>query len=808
MKRNPSRPTVCLAVTAALSAAAPAVVFAQADEADELNEIVVTGTRALERSRLDTLAPVDVVQVGQLSSQGTTELAQALSVAAPSLNFPRPSITDGTDVTRPVTLRGLAPDQVLVLVNSKRRHQAALVNVNGSIGRGSSGVDMNAIPIAAIDRVEVLRDGASAQYGSDAIAGVVNLHLREARSGGDATITWGRYNTDVNAARSSRSERDGDTLTFSAWAGLPLGGEGFLTLTGEYRDRDPTSRGDVDPRMPSLVPPEAPRVTSRFGDPEVQDITFYANAGIPIGDVWELYGWAGYQSRDGESAAFPRLRNNANNDPAVYPDGFLPLIASDIKDITAGFGTRGEFGAWRADFSLVYGLNELAYRTENSINGTLIPNSPTSFDSGGFDYDQLVFNADFSRAVGWFGDRDTNLAVGFEARRESYSITAGEEASWVTGPRTGPAFGNPAPGAQGFPGFQPSNEVDESRDNLALYVDIESQLTEKFRASLAGRVEDYSDFGSQVTGKASARYDFAPSFALRGTVSTGFRAPGLQQSYFTSTATNFIGGIPFEVGTFPPTSGVAQALGALPLEPEESTNYSVGAVFRLARFEATVDVYRIDIDNRIVLSENLGGTPAIDALLQPFGIGRARFFINGVDTETSGVDAVLRYALITESLGRWDFTLSANWNQTDVTRLPTTNVIPQGGTLFGRINVLTFEEGQPDNKQSLSVNWDQPVGFGSLGVTAKVTNYGQVVEPQAPPVLEDVYLGSAVVVDLELRTRIGNGLLLAIGADNLLDKYPTMTPAAANTTGATAFSRFSPFGFGGRFLYGRVGYSW
>lgn len=376
----------------------------------------------------------------------------------------------------------------------------------------------------------------------------------------------------------------------------------------------------------------------------------------------------------------------------------------------------------------------------------------------------------------------------------------------MTGPRTGPAFGNPAPGAQGFPGFQPSNEVDEDRTNVALYVDIESQLTEKFLGSVAARLEDYSDFGSQATGKISARYDFNRAFALRGTVSTGFRAPGLQQTFFTSTATNFIGGVPFEVGTFPPSSAVAQALGAKPLEPEESRNFSVGAVLRRGALEATVDVYRIYIDDRIVLSENLGGTAAIDALLQPFGIGRARFFINGVDTRTEGVDAVLHYLLSTDSAGRFDFTLSANWNSTEVTKLPSTNVIPQGGTLFGRINVLTFENGQPDNKQSLAVDWSVPTGFGSVGAMLKATNYGEVLEPQ-PTANLDVYLGAATLVDLELRSTFG-GFTVALGADDLLDKYPTATPAAANTTGALGFSRYSPFGFSGRYLYGRVGYSW
>ena len=345
------------------------------------------------------------------------------------------------------------------------------------------------------------------------------------------------------------------------------------------------------------------------------------------------------------------------------------------------------------------------------------------------------------------------------------------------------------------------------RDNIALYAELEAPLTEKLLTSLAVRGEDYSDFGSEVTGKVSARYDFVESFALRGTVSTGFRAPGLQQTYFTSTATNFIAGIPYEVGTFPPSSAVAQVLGAQPLEPEESTNYSLGAVFRRGGFEATVDVYRIDIDDRIVLSENLGGTPAVDALLTPFGIGRARFFINGVDTETKGVDAVLRYGLLTETAGSFNFTLSANWNSTDVTALPSTNVIPQGGTLFGRINVITFEEGQPDNKQSMVVDWDQPTAFGGLGATLKATNYGQVTEPQTVAAL-DLFLGSAVVMDLELRARFGKGATAAVGIDNFLDKYPTMSTIAVNTTGAQSYSRYAPFGFNGRFLYARLGYNW
>jgi len=791
-----------------LASAAQAQDQQQADDLESLvDEVIVTGTRVADRTRLDTIAPVDVLSEQVLASQASTELAEALSTVAPSINFPRPSITDGTDHVRPATLRGLAPDQTLVLVNSKRRHQSALVNVNGSIGRGSAAVDLNAIPVAAIERVEVLRDGASAQYGSDAIAGVINIQLRDARDGGEARVTFGEYDTDVEAARGSRSESDGATLTASAWVGLPLAQEGFVTLTGEYRDRDPTSRGDLDPRVATLTPPEEPRVTSRYGDSATEDLTFYANAGIPVGGAWDLYGWFGYQQRDGESAVFPRLRNNVNNVLSIYPNGFVPLIISDIDDLTLAAGTRGEIGDWKADFSLVYGRNQLDYGVENSINGSIGATSPLSFDAGGLEYDQLVLNAGLVRGFEWFGAGPVNFAVGVEARRETYSISAGEEASYVTGTTGAPGA---APGAQGFPGFQPANEVDESRRAVGLYADLESQLTERFLASVAARAEDYSDFGSAVTGKLSGRFDFTSNFALRGTVSTGFRAPGIQQTFFTSTATNFIatpaGTLPFEVGTFPATSQIAQALGASDLDAEESVNYSLGAVFQRGPFEATVDAYRIEIDDRIVLSENLGGTANIDAILQPFGVGRARFFINGVDTTTDGIDIVLRYGLRTEKLGRFDFTASANWNDTEVTDTPSTDVVT-APVLFGRINTVTFEEGTPDSKQALSVDWSRPTQWGTIGALVKAVNYGKVLEPAAAATT-DTLMGEATLVDLELRARVGTGLSFAIGADNVLDKYPTPLSAAANTTGALGFSRYSPFGFNGRFVYARLGYNW
>ena len=329
----------------ALLTAAPA--FAQTapqtEEAAVVDDIVVTGTRVQNRSRLDTLAPVDVVTAETLQQRGTTEFAAALSQSVPSLSFARPSAVDGTDSIRPATLRGLSPDQTLVLLNGTRRHASALVNVNGSVGRGSAAVDLNAIPTAALDRVEVLRDGASAQYGSDAIAGVVNLRLKEASSGGGASVTYGQYLTTVETARGERDETDGQTVTATAWQGFGLGEDGYLTLSAEYLSRDATNRSDFDPRANAYAP-----ITARLGDPEVEQWTVFANAGKGLGNGWEAYGWAGYQDRDSTSAAFPRLDNNANNVPAIYPNGFLPLIAVNSQDTSAAGGLPVSYTHLRA----------------------------------------------------------------------------------------------------------------------------------------------------------------------------------------------------------------------------------------------------------------------------------------------------------------------------------------------------------------------------------------------------------------------------------------------------------------------------
>ncbi|WP_292051511.1 MULTISPECIES: TonB-dependent receptor plug domain-containing protein [unclassified Brevundimonas] len=784
----------------------------EADQTTSVDDIVVTGTRVANRSRLDTVAPVDVVTAETLEQRGSTELATQLAASVPALNFPRPSATDGTDSIRPATLRGQGPDQTLVLVNGVRRHQTALVNLNGSVGRGSSAVDLNAIPSSAVERIEVLRDGAAAQYGSDAIAGVLNLRLREAREGGGATLTYGQYITDYTGFYGRADDiRDGDTLTVSAWQGFAIGDEGFLTASVEYRDRDRTNRSDINPTLG--------RITGGQGDAQTEDLSVYLNAGAPISANWEAYGWAGYQKRDGSAAAFYRTPTDATQNPDYgsgrkYPDGYLPFILTDTTDWTAAGGVRGNIGEWGVDINLGYGSNKIEFGAENTMNPTYGLNGPTEFKAGSLKYDQLVLGIDASRGydLGWYGP--LNVAFGLEARRETYRIGAGEEASYARGPVLTAGGSTLAFGSRGFTGFTPANEVDEDRSNVGVYLDLEGEVVEGLTLSGAVRYENYSDFGDNVSGKFAARYDFNPNFAIRGAVSTGFRAPSLQQQYYTQTSILYINNVPYETGTYPSVSEVGRALGGTPLEAEESVNYSLGFVLRNGPFELTADAYRIDIKDRIILSETLTGsaTAAVGTngrtifdLLAPYGASAARFFINGVDTETTGLDVVARYRAETAAGHRLDFTLAGNVNDFKVTKTPVTEsgILPTPTTLFGRQAVYRFEEGTPPWKVVFQTDWEA----SKLGGTFRLTGYGDVLAAGASEAT-DLQLGDALIADVEARYRFTDNVTLSIGADNVFDQYPRQSLRENNTTGAFPFSNFSPYGFNGRYVYGRLAFKW
>jgi iron complex outermembrane receptor protein len=796
--------------------------IAQTTPADE-NVVIITGTRVADRTALDTAVAVDVIGSADLEKGGVTEVNQALAVALPSFNFPRPALNDGTDTVRPAALRGLAPDQTLVLLNGKRRHSASLVNVNGSIGRGSSAVDMNTIPTSAISAVEVLRDGASAQYGSDAIAGVINVRLREASDGGGISASIGmrvsEYTVPVTPAVAglpiparteiSRSVRDGQVITLNGWKGLALGENGFLTVAGEAKFQKRSERDGYDTRQQYALigsafdPQEAniDRFNAWTGEPEIEQYTLFANAGYDWSNGLETYGWASYQYRDSVSAGFFRRPQDVRNVIQIYPNGFLPKINPIVEDMSAAGGARFAIGDWDMDASLVYGSNKMDFTIKDTLNRSIGPTSKTTFSAGGFQYQQLVANLSGVTQYNVGLASPLNVAAGIEARKEMYEIFAGEPDSYRNG---GVLLGGAptASGSQVFPGFRPANEVDEDRTAIGLFIDLEANVTNELLVSAALRGETYSDFGETATGKIAARYDFNDAFGVRASIQNGFRAPSLQQQYFATTSTNFIGGVPFDITTFPVTDPVAVALGAKPLEAEESINYSIGGVVQMGDFSLTVDAYRIDVDNRIVLSENLTAQNVRDYLAaQGFvGAGGGRFFINGVNTETQGVDLVANYSLPDMGIGDIDVTFGLNLSETDVTAVPQIPVLsalpPPAPVLFGRANTLTFEQGTPADKETLSVDWS----LGQFSATVRAISYGEVVQPDNNPAFDHV-MGRKTILDLEGRMQVSDTLTLSAGADNVFDEYPDAFPFTLNTTGNTPFSNYSPFGYSGRFVY-------
>jgi iron complex outermembrane recepter protein len=799
----------------ALVGAMAATAGAQAQQPAAVDEIVVTGTRRADRTLSESPVPVDVISGGDLEQSGLGEVNKVMNVLVPSFNFPQPTITDGTDHIRPATLRGLSPDHTLVLINGKRRHNTALLNLNGSVGRGSTGADLNAIPASAIRRIEVLRDGAAAQYGSDAIAGVINIILRDNSQGGSASTSYGQT-----------YEGDGDVYHFSANGGATIGNGGYLNLTAEYRDRGHTNRQAADTRqqynnLPSGAPDPREATIDRtnnfwYGDSDVTDYNFIYNLGLPLGEA-ELYSFGNYGKREGKAGATWRRPRDPNNVRAIYPDGFLPFITSDIDDLSLAVGVKGDAGDTRFDISATYGRNDFPFGVENTLNATYGTNSRRSFYAGDLLYTQTVLNADASRDVDVGLPATVSLSAGLEYRSEGYELGAGDDDSWMDGGvkvldngAANPIGSQPAPGAQGFPGFRPSDEVDVNRHAYAAYLDMETKLSDALLVSLAGRVERYSDFGWTGSGKFAFKYDIVEALGLRGAVSNGFRAPSLQQSHFSSTATNFIGGVPFEIRTFRVNDPAARALGAEELKPEKSINYSLGFTSQpFPNANLTVDAYQIRIDDRIVLSENLTGAAVQNFLTSRgfIGVTGGRFFTNAIDTRTRGIDIVGSYRADMDAAGSLSLTAGVNFNDTK-----TLNVKPNPSTLstvglqlvrFSRVEEGRFEEAQPDNKVNLSATWQ----IEAFNVTTRATRYGKFTSRNANAALDQTF-GSEWVVDIDLGYDLTENLSVSAGANNLFDAYPDTVIPGANPNGFAQYSNFSPFGFNGGFYYARVKLTW
>ncbi len=793
------------------------------DGAGGVEVLVVTGSR-VPRSADDTPVPVDVLTGTELQNMGVAELDQAIALVAPSFNAARQTIADGTDHLNPASLRGLGPDQVLVLVNGKRRHSTALVHVNGTFGRGTVGVDLNAIPVSAIERIEILRDGAAAQYGSDAIAGVINVVLSQNRDGLQA-----RAKAGITASG------DGESLLVGANYGAELGDEGYVNLTGEIvirgsANRSGTYSGDIFPGIEGAADTDAELArrgqtrddySMKTGQAEAAGGLLALNAVYPLDRDYELYLFGTLSHREGEAPGFYRLPNSEDRVVyAFYPDGFLPVIAPKIDDQALTLGLRGESDAFTVDLSVTHGRNSFAYNIENSVNASLGTASPTSFDAGTQIFGQTVGNLDVVRPFDLDWPWSTfALNFGSEFRVENFAIEAGDEASYIAGPVTTEAGSPKAPGAQVFPGFQPANEVDRYRYSVAAYLGLETALWDRLSLDLAGRFEHYGDFGNTLNGKAALRFEFVEGYAIRGAVSTGFRAPSLHQVWFNSISTQFVeidGALqPRQVLTANNSSPVARAFGMPPLEEETSLNISAGLVLQpLDGLSLTADGYRITIDDRVVLTSRFSSAdPAVAELLAPYSdlaVSQAQFFTNAVDTTTTGVDVVLAWGV---GLGPGDLDVSAAFSLVRTT-VDSVN-IPQGlaeqldaedlagvrDTIFNREERNRLEDALPTERGTLGLRYR----LGELSVLLRGRYYGAVTAKGTDPANDETF-SAKTLVDAELGYRLPGGVTLALGAENALNTFPDEHQKDVNRSSERfVYSRrVSQIGILGGFYYARM----
>jgi len=785
----------------------------------DLSAVIVTGTRSDSRTESSSLTPIDVVSAKVLQQTGTNDLPTALARIIPSLNFPRPSASDTADSQRPAQLRGLSPDQVLVLVNGKRWHAGAILLNNGVIGRGSQSVDLNTIPLSAIDHIEVLRDGASAQYGSDAIAGVINIILKKGAKGGDVEVSGGQY-----------SAGDGRQWQGSADFGIPLSDDkGWLRLTVQSGNEDYTNRAAPDTRAGYT----GLGVNYRQGDPAVHDTNLLLNTQYDITPDVQFYAFGHFGRRQTTSPAFFRYGTNApkpNNALVgdLYPNGFLPLEHADSTDQSLVTGLRGTIDGWRWDLSGNFGRNRVSYETQNSLNYAYLHDfgsTPTTFDDGILTAAQEAVDLDIAKDLSpsWLPNPVT-VAFGAEYLRQTYSIDAGSLPSWYVG--TSGVSG----GAQGFAGWQPANAVDASRQDVAEYLDLETNLTDRLGVSAAVRHEHYNDFGNTTSGSLAGRFDFTDRFALRASASTGFRAPSLGQQYFSQISSLFYAagnsaGLPtgiYNSGLVPVDSQIARLLGSQPLKPEKSENFTFGAVWNPTdALTLSADIYQIDIQNRIALSGAIStSAPSVVSYLAANGISNLNYsslnyFTNAADTRTRGVDFVGTYLADFGNAGTLSTTLSANYNQNKVTQVKANPAVLENlGVNFVRLNRQDIEGYLANSTPRSKLIISELYNVGNWGVTATLTRYGSYTSYVSSLASYNVATGVVDqtfspkwLLDLAVNYRLNNWTF-TVGADDALDTYPDRNIANNSNNGTLPYSTFSPFGYNGAYVYGKVRYSW
>ncbi|MEH6557484.1 MAG: TonB-dependent receptor [Oceanicoccus sp.] len=789
--------------------------YAQNNQANqEIEEVVTIGTRAPGRTALESLVPVDVISEAAIRNSGAVDTADMLRKLAPSFNMNNTTTSDGQDLMRPATLRSMAPDQVLVLVNGKRRHQQAMVAVQENVGRGSAGTDLSSIPLTAIARVEILRDGAAAQYGSDAIAGVINIILKEAEGGS----AWAQYRTT--------DENDGDTTKVGLNYGMEIGDGGSLNFTFEQVDQDSLNRASktnwfgASPVTDQLI---------LVGEGEVESSSFWVNSTLPVGNG-ELYVFGGMTKKEGESLGFYRGPGDGRVWSELFPQGVTPGLGTESQDTSLVVGFRTELGDWDTDFSVNWGENEFEFSNTNSLNASYGAASPTKAYDGSLTVDQLAFNVDAVRSISLSFAEDATLAIGAEWREEGYKQEAGDEVSYARGdvlcdenfenstdPAKDPATciydgtnGTTVPGMQGFQGYSPAMELDTDRDSYAVYADVEMALSDSFDIGIATRYEDYSDFGDTANAKVSGRYAFTEELAVRGAISTGFRAPGVQQQNFTQRSISLDNGVLADLVTLRPDSDLANDFGFSDLTEETSTSYSIGLTFNRGNWVTTLDIYRIDIDDRIAYSDNIsrGISAEIDALFDANsgsgqlldGVANVSIFTNAIDTETTGLDWV----------NEWDYEISngslvleasLHLNDTDVSGVNSSSNLVGADVIYGSSAELLLTEGQPGEKGVFAATYS----VDDWSVTARANYYGEV--SSASYGSQEKTWGAKTLFDLTAYWDINERFRVSGGVLNVFDTYPDKWgseggdfPELGFQYGWTTF----PFSIAGREFYVRA----
>ncbi|MBB5369396.1 MULTISPECIES: TonB-dependent siderophore receptor [unclassified Janthinobacterium] len=818
----PTTPLRTIVLACAMLGAAPVWADdtppAVSEAASNIDQVTVVGSRARNRTVFDSSVPIDRFGTREVDNAlASGDVGAALQALSPSINFPRIESSGASDSVRGIQLRGLAPDQVLVLINGKRRHTSAVLDTESSFA-GTVPVDINAIPPNAIDHIEILRDGAGAQYGSDAVAGVINIVLKKARTGGSASVSYGANHTHFDPTNQTLT--DGQTVIVNADYGVPLGDTGFFRFGAESRRRSPTERAgpsDAGWTSSNSTPADLAldgKVLFKSGDSRQHNNYLFYNTQFTLDNGIDLYSFATLNDRKSDGSAYFRYPGDPSNVLSLYPNGYRPVTNGNKRDISVVAGARGSIADWNWDASARHGSDRFDYGVSHSVNASLGAASPTSFHLASFDFRQNALNLDATRTVDIGLPAPLNVAVGAEWMRETYQSSSGDPASYAAGSIT-----DAPPGAQAGPGLRPSDAYDGSRQIRSIYADVESDITQRLLLGAAARYSDYSDFGSASTGKLSARYKVTNDFLLRGSLSNSFRAPALVQTGFRFATLNFNSdGTALQTSALLPASDpLARSFGAQPLKPEKSTNLSLGLAWKLASATSlTVDAYVIRIRDRITRSSDLQ-SDAVTTYLESVGrsdIQSVAYLANLLDTRTKGLDVVLNHDLPFAN-GKLNLNAALNLNKTSLDKVRQSSAalsaIDPSLTLLTDTSLFRIKNASPTSKLILGADW-QTAGWG---VQVRATRFGELKDfsyDSDAPLIDGIpaqRFGAVWSLDLEGQIKLSKQLTLSLGGNNILDRYPQRVRETNNATygGALPYNFINPIGVNGAYFYGKLSYT-